>query len=263
MALVACNGFADSDSGADEFIQNHVVATGAVHWVDSVTGSDANPGSEGQPLATLAQAITNATANNGDIVIIKSGHTQSLSSAVTVNKAGVRIFGIGNGTDAPTFTVTAAIDGINITADDVEVNNLYFPAGTSATNTARINVDADRARIKNCRFNCGAQDSNTITITSNGTNCEIDSVTMSVTADGPDGGIVVESAVTGLHIFNSSFDGGDYNWDNAALYSTAALLNYRLESITLTDEASIAFTNASNKGVLGNIEAGDGSQVQV
>ncbi len=262
MAIVACNGFASSTSGADDFIQDHVVSTGAVHWVDSVTGNDSNSGSEGQPLATIAQAITNATANNGDIILVKSGHVQSLSSAITVNKAGIRIFGIGNGTSAPAITVVAAIDGINITADDVEINNIYFPAGTTATNTARINVDADRVRIKNCRFNCGAFDSNTITLTSNASNCEIDSVSMSITADGPDGGIVIEGAVTGLHVFNSSFDGGDFNWDNAAIYSAAAHLNYRYETITLTNEAGISHTNSSSKGVIGDLIEGDGSQVQ-
>ena len=263
MAVVACNGFADSSSGADDFIQNHVVTTGAIHWVYSVTGSDSNPGTEGRPLASIAQAITNATANNGDIILVKSGHSETLTSAITVNKAGLRIFGIGSGTSAPSITVNAAIDGINVTADDVELNNIYFPVGTTAINTARVNVDADRARIKNCRFNCGLYDSNTITLTANASNCEIDSVSMSVTADGPDSGILIEGAITGLHIFNSSFDGGSYNWDDAAIYSASAHVNFRYETITLTNEASISHTNSSNKGVIGDLIEGDGSQVQV
>lgn len=262
MAIIASNGFASSDSGADSFIQDGVTATGAVHWVDSASGSDSNSGNEAAPLATLAQAITNATANNGDIIVIKSGHAQTLSTVTTINKAGIRVFGIGNGTDAPAFTVAAAIDGINITADDVELNNLYFPVGTSTGNNSRINVDADRARIKNCRFNCGALDQNTITITSNGSNCSIDSSTFTVTADGPDAGIIVEAAVTGLWLSDCSFDGGSFNWDDAGLYSNSAHLNFRYEGVTLTNYAGIKHNNASAKGQMGALALSDGSQVQ-
>lgn len=262
MSISACGGFAGSDSGADTFILGGVVITGAVHWVDSVNGNDANSGTEALPLATLAQAIANATANNGDIIVIKSGHTETLLASVTINKAGLRIFGIGNGTAAPSFIVGAAIDGLNITADDVEINNLYFPAGTTTPNSSRINVDADRVIIKNCRFNCGVNDANTITLTANATNFLGRSISMTVTADGPDAGILVEAAVSGFHLEVCSFNGATPNWDNAAVYSTAALVNYRLESVTLTGAAGIAFTSGSAKGQMGDLIEGDGSQVQ-
>lgn len=262
MAILACNGFAASDSGADSFIQDHFVGSGAVHWVDSVNGNDSNTGTEGAPLATLAQAITNTTANNGDVVLIKSGHAEVLAAPIAINKAGLRIFGIGNGTAAPSFTVAAAIDGLSVTAADVEINNLYFPAGTTAINTARINVSAARVLIKNCRFNCGAFDTNTITLATGADSCELDSVSMTVTADGPDSGVVVEDDLAGFRMANCSFNGGSANFDVAAVYSTAAPLNYRLDSITLANDAGMAFTNPAAKGVIGNLAAGDGSQVQ-
>lgn len=262
MAVIIENGLAATSEGADVFITTDIIATGAVIWVDSVNGSDANSGLEGSPLATLAAAITAATANNGDIIVIKSGHTETLTSAITVNKAGVKIYGIGNGSSAPKFTVNASsIDGISITANNVEINNLYFPVGTTASNSSRVNVDAANVRIKGCTFLCGQYDLSSITLTANALYASIESCTFTVSADGPDHGIIVESAsAVGLYVYNCTFNGGTYNWDIAAIYSASAHLNFVYDTVTLTGDAAITHTAAA-KGWLSNIIAGDGSQV--
>jgi hypothetical protein len=263
MALIIESGFASSTEGADEFITDDVVVTGAVHWVDSVTGSDSNAGTEGKPLATLAQAITNATANNGDIIIVKSGHTETLASSISINKAGLKIFGIGNGSAAPNFTCAFAGDALNITGAGVEVNNLYFPAGTVATNTARINVDAANVRIKGCTFKCGAFDQDTITLTANALYAKLESNAMTVTAAGPRYGVSIESAAAvALFMKDCAYDGGTANWSVAAVYSNVAHLNWHYERITLTDQASIQHANSGNKGWFSAPIADDGSTVQ-
>lgn len=259
MTVIQNDGF--TDSAADDFISSSVIATGAVHWVDSQTGSDANSGAECFPVATLQQAITNATANNGDLIIIKSGHAQVLSTTVALSKAGVRVFGIGAATLAPQFTVAAAIDGITVTANDCELNNLYFPVGTAVNNTARINVDARNVRVKGCTFKCGARDIDTITVTANGIDAKIDSVSLEVMAAGPQTGVKIESAAAaGLSIENSAFSGGEIGWSLGGVYSGFAHLNYRYEAINLTECANIVHSAAA-KGVLSDITADDGSQV--
>lgn len=262
MAIILEEGLATSSEGAADFITNDLFTTGAIHWVDSVTGSDSNAGTEHAPLATLAQAVSNATASNGDIIVIKSGHTQTLTSATTINKAGLKIFGIGDGSDAPHFVGNAAIDVLNVTANDVEINNLYFPVGTTAINTARINVDARNVHIENCTFLCGVYDSDSVTITANGIDCEVVSCSFTVSSDGPDSGVKVESAsATGLYIKDCAFNGGTYNWDDAAVYSASAHLNYKYQTITLTNDAGIKHTAAA-KGVISELISGSGSQVQ-
>lgn len=263
MAIVIESGFAETGE-ADSFVTNDVIATGAVHWVYSVSGNNANPGNEALPLATLAQAITNATASNGDIIIIKAGHTETISSSVTISKAGLKIFGIGEGSDAPNFGVSAAIDAINVTANDVELNNLYFIQGTTISNTSRVNVDARNVVLKNCTFLSGQYDQNTVTLTANAIDCKIDSCTFTVSNDGPDYGVIVESAsAVGLNITNTTFNGGTYNWDIAAVYSNVAHLNYRYEQITLTGDAPIQHANSGAKGVMSQIIAAEGSSVTV
>ena len=263
MSLLFDSGLVASTTGADRFIYSNLNITGAVHWVDSVNGNDSNPGTEEFPLATLSQAHTNATANNGDLILLKSGHVGALSSSVTLSKAGLRIYGVGSGSLAPNFYPTAAIDLLNITGANIEICNLYFPIGTTATNTARINVDAAGARIRSCTFLCGLRDSNTITVTANGLYALIESCGFTVSADGPDAGIVVESAsAVGLRVSNCTFNGGTYGWDDAAIYSAAAHTAYAYDRITLTSKAHIIHTAAA-KGWVSEFSVGDNCQVRI
>ncbi len=128
------------DSTGDDVLDGEIITTGVVIWVDSVAGNDSNAGTKEAPLATLAAAHSAATAANGDIIVIKSGHTETLTSSITISKAGTKIYGLGSGSSAPNFICNAAIDCIDITGANVEINNLYFPAATTATATALINV---------------------------------------------------------------------------------------------------------------------------
>lgn len=78
-------------------------------YVDStVTGGVSGSGdSWGSAFITLQEAI-NASLP-GDLIFVSDSHVQNISAAgtVTVNKAGVKIIGIGTGRRRPTFTWTA------------------------------------------------------------------------------------------------------------------------------------------------------------
>ena len=249
-----------SDSGAD-FLAADIEITGDVHWVDSVNGDDSNDGSELKPLASLTQAITNATANNGDVIVIKSASTFTSATSIALSKAGVRVFGLGTGSTKPTFTVSGNVDLLDLTAESVEINNLRFAAG-SAAHTARVNVGAAGARIENCDFLCGANDLNSITIPDAGDYCTIKGCTFTITADGPDNAIEVEAAaVLGLRVEGCTFDGGDHGFDEGGLYSAVAHLNHVYLENTLT-AASIVHTAAA-KGICSGTIAGDGAYVRI
>lgn len=97
-------------------------------YVDS-NGSANGDGTFTRPYATLEIAINKADAGKGDIIVIKAGHTETISSATALafDKAGLEIIGLGKGSLRPTFTFDTA-------------------------NTATINVSADNISIENCRF---------------------------------------------------------------------------------------------------------------
>src|SRR5688572_22741309 len=92
--------------------------TGQVFWVGNSTvlppnqrgASDSNRGGINDPFSTLQKALDSCTASRGDIIFIKPGHAETVSSATALafNKAGVAIVGLGSGTARPTFTLDTA-----------------------------------------------------------------------------------------------------------------------------------------------------------
>lgn len=255
------NGITSTSAGGSTFISSDIHVTGGVRWVDSVNGNDSNAGTEDLPLATLEAAITASTSANGDIIIVKAGHSQTVTSSISITKI-LRIYGLGSGSNKPAFTVNGNIDLFNLGARGIHLYNLRFPAG-SAAHTARINIDEADCVVSDCDFTCGANDLHSITITANGINAKIEGCSFAVSADGPDEAIIVESASAAhLHVNNCSFNAGSYNWDNAALYSAFAHLNYAYQGNTLTSGASIVHTAAA-KGYVSGTVAGDGCHVEV
>lgn len=100
--------------------------TSGTYWyVSSVIGSAGFPGTLTQPFATITQAQTAASA--GDVVVLMSGHAETVASAAAINlsKAGVTYVGIGNGAERPTFTFNGATTAtLTITAADISLTNV-------------------------------------------------------------------------------------------------------------------------------------------
>ena len=259
------NGVVSNSAGGSTDIAVDFETTGDIYWVDSASGDDANAGTNrNEPKATLGSAITAATANNGDMIIIESGHTETLASSLQITKAGIRIYGLGSGSNKPSFTVDAAVDGIDITTGGyVEIDGLRFPAGTTSGNTARINLDAVGILIKDCDFLCGENDLNTITVTANAIDCKVEGGSMTIEANGADSGILVESAsALGFVVDGMSFDGGDFNFDNGAIYSTVAHTEFTYRDVSLTNNAHIIHTAAAKGLAIGTV-MGDGSRLEI
>lgn len=127
------NGFADGVSiRGIPLAQTH---PGRAFWLSNNTvgllagqknGSDGNRGTFDAPFATLSYAISQCSANRGDIIFIKPGHAETISSAtaLTLSIAGVAIVGLGMGTARPKFTIdTANTATINVTAANISMMN--------------------------------------------------------------------------------------------------------------------------------------------
>lgn len=112
---------------------------GKVYWVSNAStlqrgqrgGSNSNKGTYDSPFSTLAYAVTQCIANRGDVIFIKPGHAETISSAtaLTLSIAGVAIIGLGLGASRPTFTLdTATTATINVTAANIAIKNCIFSA---------------------------------------------------------------------------------------------------------------------------------------
>ena len=92
--------------------------TGTVIFVNSVTGSNDNAGTDpGSPKATVQGAISVATASKGDKIICMPGHAETVTAtSINLSKAGVHVICIGTGLARPTFTYGAAAATITVSA---------------------------------------------------------------------------------------------------------------------------------------------------
>lgn len=136
---------------------------GKVFWVSNAStiqqgqrgGSNGNRGTFDAPFGTLEYALSQCTANRGDIIYIKPGHAESVISATALNfdVAGVSIVGLGTGTKRPTFTFTTANTAtIPVTADNMSVSNCKFVGNfLSIASCFTVAAAADFV-IDNCDF---------------------------------------------------------------------------------------------------------------
>jgi hypothetical protein len=124
---------------------------GSIFFVDSVTGSDTakNGKSPTEAFATIATAIAACTANKGDTIFVLPGHVETRTAAITVNKAGVKIIGLGEGLVRPTITGNGTIDVFDITAANVTLDNFAFPAPSTDDQTSDVNISGAGVTLRN------------------------------------------------------------------------------------------------------------------
>lgn len=156
---------------------------GMTFWVSNATtmlqgqnnGSNGNKGSFDSPYATIAYAVSQCVANRGDIIFVKPGHAETIADAATLalNIAGVAVIGLGNGSNRPTLTFTAAAANIPITAANVTVSNILHIANFAdvvSAYTATGTATPTGFNIDSCEFRDTASNLNFIkTVTGNAT----------------------------------------------------------------------------------------------
>ena len=172
---------------------------GKVFWVYNGTallpgqknGSDGNDGSFNAPFSTLDYAIGRCTANRGDVIMIKPGHSETLSAtSVAVDVAGIAIVGIGKGSMRPTFNATATASVFPISAANVTVHNLLFTGGVDAV-VSMITVSAADVHLDSV---------------------ELRDVTGQMTV-----GVLTTASANRLKVTNFKFDGADAACGGAAI----------------------------------------------
>lgn len=160
-------------------IESQDITTGNRFFVDagaSGVGSTASYGNDpGSPLASLALAysLNKPTTNNGDIIYLMPGHVENVIAAagIAADIAGVRVRGLGEGSDKPTITFTTSTAAtITMTAANTTFENIRFVGDIDAL-VVGIPVTAAYCSFINCEF------------IDNGTDNAVDWITLSAAAD--------------------------------------------------------------------------------
>lgn len=250
---------------------------GQVFWVSNATtvlpgqigGSDGNPGTFGAPFSTLDYAIGRCTANRGDIIFIKPGHAETITSATTINMdvAGVAIVGLGAGTKRPTFTYTTADTAtIPVSADNMALINCRFVGNflsiaAAITVAAAANLTIDACDFTDTSAILGFLSAVKTTVSVNAdflqiSNCYIksDATTKSVAP------IVVLGTMTGLTLTDNfvvqtvAQNNISQFLSHAALVMTAARIEnntvYSVNTDTATGAALVSTTATTGSGII-------------
>ena len=126
---------------------------GNVYWVDS-GGGGSSKGTFKSPVATLTEGIALCTANNGDYIMIKPGHSETITGAggITMDKAGVSVVGLGQYDDRPAFLMdgSAAVTML-VTAANCAIYNCVFRSGHAAITTF-CTISAKGCLFDSCLF---------------------------------------------------------------------------------------------------------------
>jgi hypothetical protein len=173
---------------------------GQVFWVYNGTallpgqrgGSNGNKGTFNSPFSTIAGAIAQCAANRGDIIFVKPGHAETITTAaqLALNVAGVAIVGLGTGSNRPTLTFGAAAANIPITAANVTVTNILHKANFAdvvSAYTATGTATPTDFTVDSCEFRDGSSILNFIK-----------AVTGNATANSMDGFVFSNNKVLGL-----------------------------------------------------------------
>lgn len=144
-------------AGRPAILVDKTLYNGDFIWVDSGDSrADNSVGSNVAPCSTYAGAEALATANQGDVIIIRPGHAESLTAAIALAKAGILTIGLAWGTLRPTFTsITNAVAALTITGGNRRFMGLRFICNI-ASQTESIDVAADDVIIDGNEFREGS-----------------------------------------------------------------------------------------------------------
>ena len=128
------------------------VHAGNIFWVDSGAGSNGNKGTFQRPFATIDYAIGRCTASNGDMIMVKPDHVETVSvvDGIDFDVAGVTVIGIGHGSNRPTITMSTTASTVHIDAVDIYIGNLLF-LPIAAVNVA-ITISKTDFTMESCEF---------------------------------------------------------------------------------------------------------------
>lgn len=116
-------------------------APGKVFWVGNnatllsgeATAADTNLNNRGgtflHPFSTVDYAIGQCAASRGDIIFVRPGYSESVTStSTTLDVAGVSIIGMGVGANRPLFNFGVTTSTITVSANNCSIENIQVKA---------------------------------------------------------------------------------------------------------------------------------------
>lgn len=223
-------------------VVNQSLTTGNIYFVNSATGTNSvgNGQNPDAPFASIAYALTQVTANQGDRIYVMPGHAEAIADATSFAAAiaGVQVIGLGQGSSRPTITLgTANTATIAVSADNVSFENIVFVANFLSIAACFTLSTAKNFALRGCLFSEASNVLNFLNI---------------VKSTG------IANTVDGLAVTDCKWNGLGTTSVNALILSandidTLTVLRNVVKLARTADAAMIVIT----AGVLTNTEIGD------
>lgn len=247
------------------------VGIGNVWYVSSVSGTNSasNGRNREKPFATIAYAVSSATAD--DTIVVLADHVEDSTALVDVNKALV-IVGEGASGGYPTAVwghdMLGSDEVITISGANVEIRNIKFTACQQAYNSPRIKWTGAGGKLRGCLLQADTNDDDVV-LEIRGDRMTLENNTFISTsttvATAPVQAIRTHtSGLTMLKAIGNVVSGGVSGWSstNGAFYvAQGASLTVRIEAMSLLLGADILLTSGG-AGFVSVPTATGGAQVR-
>lgn len=215
--------------------------SGKTFWVSSVTGQSGNPGTFDRPFNSIARALTKCTASQGDIIVCKAGHTETVSAATSLvmSVTNVAVIFLGSGATKATIKVTATGAYVNVTAAGCAFVGPRFLTGIDAVAKGILVGAADFFLGGGVEYYDDASKASTIQVltTSSATRLVIDGYRYFASTAGTQktDGIKTVGALDGVILRNIKIEG---DFTTSPVDVSAAATNTMLENLYLNNTNS-------------------------
>ena len=242
---------------------------GDVYWVDSNSGSNNNNGNEKTSFSTIDYAVGRCTANNGDMIMVKANHAETVSAAggLDLDVAGITIVGLGSGSNQPTVTLdTATAADVDVDAANITVENINFVANFADV-AVILDVNADDFTVRNCRFTQAGDNLNALVCVQDAASGASDRITIegckAIMYDASNTHFVNFAGTGTGHIVRNNVLHGDWGTmavGGAGVITFCEIVNNIVGNIASTTDAIISLASGATGAVVGNHGAGAAAQ---
>lgn len=235
--------------------------SGNVWYVDDSGTDAASPVGKNRwaPLATLAQAVTNAAG--GDVIVLMDGHAETISGTLTITK-NLTIVGEGQSDGKPTVKLTNGTgEGNSMISttgaspgDYLSLRNIWFEECTQSNTDPRILATSDLTlfEMRGCYLEGGANDQGAMLSVSSAVTSIVDTVfiSTSTTTDKPELAITGTSTNIVLMLDGVTIDGGTVGWADpwAVDLSNGDTMIVLAESVSLLRGSDVNWPSGGDLG---------------
>jgi len=263
--------FSRQQVGGAWTIDDYQEHPGDLFFVDSTATLGADIAGKGKdpdhPFATIQYANTQATDDNGDVIYVAPGHTEAIATAgaITLDKRGLKVIGLGIGDNRPTLTWTDTASTLAIDDCDILMKNFKFVQGIDAI-VVMVDVNGDDVTLEDIEWPepAAAQAVSFVDVDGGGANA-CDNFTMRrcrviQRAAGADQVVDIAVVQDGTQILDCVMD---VDCENACVYSPAihtdcVIAGNYLHNRQAGDHA-VEFADAATGFIIDNRLAGDTS----